>query len=243
MVSASPTPDDFAKWSEFNALMLSASHAGWIFRGQGMRQGLAGCEGFGLRPKAGRADCLGLRGYDHSLERLIFETFKRKSVRLVDANGYSDLDWLALAQHHGVPTRLLDWSSNPLVAAWFAINGGNMDNDCEIFAILVPGIMRNRALTNPFAATHVSYAQTTPRIERVFRQHGVFTIHPDPDRDWDPDAENVPMHRLTIPAANRSFFRRILGKFGFDHQRLMTDIDGIGADLALRYLTDQEVAP
>lgn len=41
---------------------------------------------------------------------------------------------LAIAQHYGLPTRLLDWSFSPLVATYFAVRDGDTDHDAAIWA-------------------------------------------------------------------------------------------------------------
>ncbi len=60
--------------------------------------------------------------------------FKRKALPFIKRDPCNDFEWLFLAQHYGLPTRLLDWTTNALVALYFAIHSGMLCTHSEEMA-------------------------------------------------------------------------------------------------------------
>jgi hypothetical protein len=174
-----------------------------------------------------------MRHYNRSIERVIFANFKRRARQFVDTNSFSEWDMLALGQHHGLPTRLLDWTTNPLVAAFFAVISLPTDRTARIYALKAPALVNVERNVDPFSVAEVGAFIPSAVAPRIVAQRGLFTIHPNPTQpaEFSPSGED----QFDIRASDRSFFERKLFGFAVDTAAIKADLDGLCETLAWQF--------
>ncbi|MBU6479860.1 MAG: FRG domain-containing protein [Nitrospirae bacterium] len=155
-------------------------------------------------------------------ERYILRLFKQRAVAHLDRTPTDDWEWLALAQHHGLPTRLLDWTRNPLVAAYFAV-AEDVDEDSAIYAYQSNKYLQIEKHKDPFSIDRVARVIPNHVTARISVQSGLFTIHPSPSEPFNASS----VEKFVIPANSRKSIKKALNKVGIDNASLFPDLDGI----------------
>ena len=168
---------------------------------------------------------------------MLFREFQRSALPLVDRSQLSnDWDWLALAQHFGLPTRLIDWTTNALVAAFFASQGSHSGRgDGEVVAVEAREVgyyqPDRESRPDPFSITEARFLKPSAVANRITMQRGLFSIHPTPDRPWRLRNQT---ESFFIPASMKLEFRRSLFGMGVDEAFLMADLEGLSRTLRWR---------
>ena len=119
-----------SSWNELNEEVYAGSWNEPLRRHRSSLafRGLA-CASFDLRTSLIRL------GGDRKVENHLLRNF-RKYARWGTRSPDSVWDWMAIGQHHGLPTRLLDWTYSPLVAMHFATDSMEQsDEDGVIWCV------------------------------------------------------------------------------------------------------------
>lgn len=214
MVRSEVTELTIDSFETFHKIMQSHNKDEVIFRGVQSKD-------YVLKPHIGRVQVP--PGQSRStVEKEIFESFKKRALPFISFMPRNDWDWLALAQHHGLPTRLLDWTRNPLVALYFAVEN-EFAGDSAIYAIKGLQLLSPTDNHDPFNYPEVAEFIPDWIIQRISSQSAAFTIHPNPEIDFYSEY----LEKVVIPGKIRQSLKRILDGYGINSSTLFTDLDGL----------------
>lgn len=184
-------------------------------------------EDFKLIPSIGRNCIEGKEEVLLQYERAIFEDFKRKYSMFTDVRPKNDMEFLFLAQHYGLPTRLLDWTYNPLIALYFACCSHN-DKNGVVFQSYPFSHKVYSPETNDIL-NFDSFTYLVPNITdvRYKNQNGLFVLYPEP---WKDNFSHISI-RFIIPSGVKKNIIEKLHKIGINQSFIMPSLDSLCRDI------------
>ena len=183
----------------------------------------------------------------NACEKKFLDDFRIKGRGLVQCEPHNLWEWMALAQHHGIPTRLLDWSSSMLTALYFAstknmgANGllENHKTDCALYVAHCCNFINieedGEGCLDPLHCPQTGFVVTPHIATRMSGQDGLFSIQNDPSSDFAKQYESIGTEnhitKYIIPLEVREEVFFILQRIGFRTGTIFPDLDGLSKEI------------
>lgn len=216
--------DHFSRWNGHD----------WLFRG-------VSDEGHDLVPKIGRPTTRAVKPlasgrpgpvpYTLQAEKSVFWMFRNQARSHLHGGPANMLEWLALAQHYGLPTRLLDWTDSLLVAAWFAVEkAGAKKNGADAAIWVTSGAkpLDGEADVDPFSLRSPRVYRPAHFSGRIAAQGSVLMVCPTP---------TVPVRlqwsrKIVIDRKIEFTLKKRLNACGVNRRLLFPDLQGLAEHLS-----------
>lgn len=206
-----------------------------LFRGQ--------CVDRPLLPRIARiaADKSIARAELERIERRMLERLRKESVPFIHGHTPANpWEWLSVAQHQGLPTRLLDWTANALAGIWFAVSTEPKPGERGVLWVLdVPEAFERTPTEDddPFNLKQTFVFQPFHLDRRIVSQAGWFSAHKFSDNhDRFLPLTSIgqfkrQLHRFEISEGSFDTLRKELRLMGITQATMFPDLPGLCADI------------
>ncbi len=160
-----------------------------------------------------------------------FSKWSKQAIAYIPELPENDWERLAIAQHHGLATCLLDWTYNPLVALYFACSE-EPKSDATVFCYEPDHFIVESKLDLSEAVCPGSGFMPRAIAPRILNQQAVFTVHLPVDETvlvglhpvWK---DHPTLVRLEIPAKLKPELLSMLDNYGINAVGLFPDLEGL----------------
>ncbi|BCZ85643.1 hypothetical protein PTKU64_93180 (plasmid) [Paraburkholderia terrae] len=239
-MTATPHIESF--WQEFMQASLAVGSPNFIYRGMSDKT-------YTLCPSISRHPSEHTDGDVTTLESALLTEFKRLSLRELEFEPENEFEWLFLAQHHGLPTRLLDWSTNPLVGLYFSVEKDDdhdgilyltrqsISDQYHMFDHRTADYQKRQAIPISLQPRQGKVIFVRPKYKdrRYHNQASVFSCPANPYEALDGDVLDN-LESLVVPRTLKPALRERLRMLGVSASFIYPGLDGIAAEVkSLQY--------
>lgn len=191
-------------------------------------------------------------------EQSMLKRFRQDASPRISIQPTTPWAWLALAQHFGLPTRLLDWTENPLIGLFFATTPGPHDKSETdgAFYELDPVTLNSNTITEsphivmmdeddildsylPSVKTRVKAgaiaAISQRQFGRIVSQSGTFTVHSQLGVDLQDEHDGRHIMKYRIPASRKAEIRAALNDMNVNDSTVYQDLESLSLHIKELY--------